>query len=98
MTRIDRRAFMAVSAASAAVIGAGSRVQAKEAGWTARASLPWMAQEIYAAVHEGKIVTAGGLVMRRGQPLHVEDPSAPTIRRRTPGANCRACRRPGTIR
>ncbi|MFC7379847.1 Kelch repeat-containing protein [Brevundimonas sp. GCM10030266] len=73
MTRIDRRAFMAVSAASAAVIGAGSRVQAKEAGWTARASLPWMAQEIYAAVHEGKIVTAGGLVMRRGQPLHVED-------------------------
>ncbi|MDQ8029330.1 MAG: hypothetical protein REJ23_11430 [Brevundimonas sp.] len=72
MTRIDRRAFMAASA-SAAVIGAGSRAQAREAGWTSRASLPWAAQEIYAAVHDGRIVTAGGLVMRRGQPLHVED-------------------------
>lgn len=72
MTRIDRRAFMAASAASAAVIGAGSRVQAREAGWTTRASLPWIVQEIYAAVWDGKIVTAGGLVQRRDG-LHVED-------------------------
>lgn len=73
MTRIDRRAFMAASAASAAMIGAGSRVLAQEPGWTPRASLPWAVQEIYAAVWDGKIVTAGGLMMRRGAPLHVED-------------------------
>ena len=72
MTRIDRRAFMAASAASAAVIGAGSVARAQEGGWTTRASLPWIAQEIYAAVLDGRIVTAGGLVQRRDG-LHVED-------------------------
>lgn len=72
MTRIDRRAFMAASAASAAVIGAGSPARAREGGWTTRASLPWIAQEIYAAVLDGRIVTAGGLVQRRDG-LHVED-------------------------
>ena len=71
MTRIDRRAFMAASA-SAAVLGAAPSVRAREAGWSARAALPWIAQEIYAAAHEGKIVTAGGLVQRRDG-LYVED-------------------------
>ena len=72
MTRIDRRAFMAASAASAAVIGAGSVARAQEGGWTTRAPLPWIAQEIYAAVLDGRIVTAGGLVQRRDG-LYVED-------------------------
>lgn len=35
--------------------------------------MSWPAQEIYAAVHRGRIFTGGGLVSRQGEPLHIED-------------------------
>ncbi|WP_420477582.1 Kelch repeat-containing protein [Brevundimonas sp. FT23028] len=73
MTHLDRRTLIAAGAALG-LVPAAARAQAEPVGrWTSRASLPWIGQEIYAAVWNGKIVTAGGLVMRRGQPLHVED-------------------------
>lgn len=72
MDTLDRRAFLAAAGASAAVPFTAC---AQETGgaWTPRAALPWPAQEIYAAVLDGKIVTAGGLAARPGQPLHIED-------------------------
>ena len=72
MSQIDRRAFLAAAGASAAVPFAAC-AQATGAMWTPRAPLPWPVQEIYAAVHDGRIVTAGGLAARPGQPLHIED-------------------------
>lgn len=73
MTQIDRRAFLAAAgAATAAPSAVGA--QAMEPGWTPRAPLPWPVQEIYAtALDDWRIVTAGGLVARQGQPLHIED-------------------------
>ena len=75
MSTLDRRAFLAAAGASAAAPFA-ARAQEAEGGWTSRAGMPWPAQEIYAAVHAGKIVTGGGLVSRRGEPLHIEDRTA----------------------
>jgi N-acetylneuraminic acid mutarotase len=73
MTHLDRRTLIAAGAALG-LAPLTARAQAAPAGsWTSRAALPWPVQEIYAAVWEGRIVTAGGLVLRRGQPLHVED-------------------------
>lgn len=72
MTQVDRRAFLAAAGASAAVPFTAC-AQEDDSGWVSRASLPWAAQEIYAAVHDGRIVTGGGLVSRPGQPLHIED-------------------------
>ena len=75
MSQIDRRAFLAAAVASAAVpFGAGA--QEAGHGWSPRAPMPWPGQEIYAAVHRGRIVTGGGLVSRRGEPLHIEDRTA----------------------
>lgn len=73
MTVIDRRAFLAASA-GVTVFPVGARAQTP--AWTAKAALPWPVQEIYAAAHAGKIWTAGGLVSRTGQPLHIEDRTA----------------------
>ncbi|MFJ6024572.1 Kelch repeat-containing protein [Brevundimonas sp. NPDC092305] len=70
MPPIDRRSFLV---ASAAVAVSPAPARAREAGWVSKANMPWAVQEIYAAVHDGKIVTAGGLAMRRDAPLHVED-------------------------
>lgn len=75
MSQIDRRAFLAAAGATAAVPFAAC-AQDEGPGWMPRASMPWAAQEIYAAVHQGRIVTGGGLVMRRGEPLHIEDRTA----------------------
>lgn len=75
MNTLDRRAFLAAAGASAAVPFAACAQEA-QAGWTPRAPTPWPAQEIYAAVHGGRIVTGGGLVSRRGEPLHIEDRTA----------------------
>jgi len=72
MSTLDRRAFLAAAGASAAVPFAACAQEAAE-GWTPRAAMPWPVQEIYAAVHDGRIVTGGGLVSRRGEPLHIED-------------------------
>ncbi|MBI2261990.1 MAG: galactose oxidase [Caulobacterales bacterium] len=73
MTQIDRRAFLAAAGASAAVPFAACAQEGSTPGWEARASLPWPVQEIYAAVLGGSIITGGGLVSRRGEPLHIED-------------------------
>jgi len=72
MSQIDRRAFLAAAGATAAVPFAAC-AQEPSPRWTAKAAMPWPAQEIYAAVHEGRIVTGGGLVSRQGEPLHIED-------------------------
>lgn len=72
MSTLDRRAFLAAAGASAALPFTACAEEAA-AGWTPRAAMPWPAQEIYAAVHGGRIVTGGGLAARQGQPLHIED-------------------------
>ena len=79
MSQIDRRAFLAAAGAAAAVPSAACAAQPPVGaapdgpGWTPRAALPWPAQEIYAAVLRGGLITGGGLVSRRGEPLHIED-------------------------
>lgn len=60
MSQIDRRAFLAAAGVTAALPFA-ARAQAPADGWTAREPLPWAVQEIYCAVSNGRIVTAGGL-------------------------------------
>lgn len=72
MSTLDRRAFLAAAGASAAIPFTAS-AQDAGAGWTPGSAMPWAVQEIYAAVHDGKIVTGGGLVSRQGQPLYIED-------------------------
>lgn len=72
MNCIDRRSLLALTAAAAAM---PSAVQARQAGWIPRAEMPWVAQEIYAAVHDGRIWTAGGLVARPGG-IHINDRTA----------------------
>ncbi len=71
MTQIDRRSLLA--AVGAAVLAPAAPAFARDTAWTARAAMPWPAQEIYAAVHAGAIWTAGGLVSRGRQSLHIED-------------------------
>ena len=63
MNTLDRRAFLAAAGASAAVPFTACAQEAA-GGWTPRAAQPWPAQEVDAAVQDGKIVTAGGLVSR----------------------------------
>jgi len=94
MTQIDRRALLAAAGASAAVPFV-ARAQEVEAGWRPRAPLPWPVQEIYAAVHGGRIVTGGGLAARPGKPLHIEDRVAfydPAADHWTPGPSLPAPR------
>jgi hypothetical protein len=71
MIPIARRRLLAATAALAVPWPATAR---QTPTWETRTPLPWPVQEIYAAVHGGRIVVAGGLVGRPGrQPLHVED-------------------------
>ncbi len=72
MNQIDRRTLMAAGAA-AALTAPGLRARADVAGWGEGPPMPWPAQEIYAALLNGRIITGGGLVARQGQPLHIED-------------------------
>lgn len=65
---MDRRSFLATGVAMGAV-GPG---RALGGGWSPAAAMPWPAQEIYAAASGGRIFTAGGLVARQGEPLHIE--------------------------
>ncbi|MGV9010565.1 Kelch repeat-containing protein [Brevundimonas sp.] len=72
MNQIDRRAFIA-SATALSLMPAVARAQeATGRQWTTLSPLPWAVQEIYAAVWDGRIVTAGGL-RRRGQETQIED-------------------------
>ncbi|RZJ01903.1 MAG: kelch-like protein [Brevundimonas sp.] len=73
MATIDRRAFLAAGAA-ASVLPTAAR--ARSPGWVAKADLPWPVQEIYAAGHAGQIALAGGLAVRAGGELHIEDRTA----------------------
>jgi len=72
MSQMDRRAFLATTAA-AAVVPSVSRA---EAGWTSRSSMPWVTQEIYCAAHDGGITVAGGLVRSATGGLHINDRTA----------------------
>lgn len=65
---MDRRSFLATGAA----LGAMGPVRTVGASWSPAAAMPWPAQEIYAAASGGRIFTAGGLVARQGEPLHIE--------------------------
>lgn len=65
---MDRRTFLTVAAA----VGLTGAARAASGGWSPAAALPWPAQEVYAATSGSRIVTAGGLVGRAGQPLHIE--------------------------
>ncbi len=81
MTRIDRRAFLTAAAALGACApppreaGPGDWEVFPETavGWDGWPAMPWAVQEIYAAVWDGRIATAGGLKSVQGQPLHIED-------------------------
>lgn len=64
MTGFDRRQFLAVAVAVAMPASAFAR---QAGGWQAKASMPWVAQEIYCAVSGGKIVVVGGLIGVPGQ-------------------------------
>ncbi len=71
MTQIDRRAFVALAAASAVPLPALAR---QAPAWEARSSMPWAVQEIYCAVSGGRIVVVGGLLGLPGGRLRgVED-------------------------
>ncbi|MDO9078638.1 MAG: kelch repeat-containing protein [Brevundimonas sp.] len=71
MSQIDRRAFLAAAGAAAAV-PLSARAQEPGGGWVSKASLPWAVQEIYCAVSNGRIVTAGGL-RRPARVTEIED-------------------------
>jgi len=75
MTQLDRRLFLAASAAALASPAWAGPALARSAppAWTARAELPWPVQEIYCAVRGDEIVVAGGLMARPGTDLHIED-------------------------
>lgn len=79
MTQLDRRAFLAAAGAAAALPSAACAAPQDApaapdgSAWTPKAALPWPAQEIYAAVLGGSLITGGGLVSRRGEPLHIEN-------------------------
>jgi len=70
MTRLDRRRFVALVAASAVPVPALAR---QGDGWQAKAAMPWAVQEIYCAVSGGRIVVVGGLVGNRDRTRGVED-------------------------
>ncbi|MGO4409890.1 MULTISPECIES: Kelch repeat-containing protein [unclassified Brevundimonas] len=72
MSQIDRRAFLAVTAAATALPGLARASD----GWTVRSSMPWATQEIYCAAHEGTVVVAGGLIRGAGGGLHINDRTA----------------------
>ena len=72
MSQIDRRAFIASTAAAAALPRLSEAVE----GWSARSPMPWVTQEIYCAAHEGAITVAGGLVRSATGGLHINDRTA----------------------
>jgi len=80
MSTLDRRVFLAAAGASAAVPFTAC---AQDAGseWRTMPSLPWAVQEIYCAVSNGGVVTAGGL-RRVGGVTEIEDRTATWV----PGA------------
>jgi len=75
MLNLDRRAFLASGACAAA--GACAHAAPEGPGrWEPRASLPWVAQEIYGAVVGDRLFIAGGLVGRGEGPRGVLDRTA----------------------
>ena len=54
MTQLDRRAFLATTAAAAVAPSVGRA----ETGWASRSAVPWPTQEIYCAAHDGNITVA----------------------------------------
>lgn len=72
MTQLDRRAFLATTAAVAVAPSVGHA----GTGWTSRSAMPWPTQEIYCAAHDGNITVAGGLVRAATGGLHINDRTA----------------------
>lgn len=72
MSQIDRRAFIATATTLGLVPAVARAQEVTGPQWTTPSPLPWPVQEIYAAVWDGRIVTAGGL-RRRGQDTQIED-------------------------
>ncbi|MGA0545864.1 Kelch repeat-containing protein [Brevundimonas sp. VNH65] len=66
MTSLTRRMMLAATAATPLTIVAGAARARAGGAWTARAPMPAVAQEIYAARQGPLIYTAGGLVGRPG--------------------------------
>ena len=73
MTQIDRRTLMAAGAAALIPVPAAAWTLVPV--WTPRSPMPWAVQEIYCAVLDGRIVTAGGLAARPDG-FHIEDRTA----------------------
>lgn len=72
MSQIDRRAFIASATALGLVPVTGRAQEVIGPQWAPISPLPWAVQEIYAAVWDGRIVTAGGL-RRRSQETQIDD-------------------------
>ncbi|MFN7231238.1 MAG: Kelch repeat-containing protein [Brevundimonas sp.] len=70
--QIHRRALIAATMVPVAA-GHAPPSHGREPSWRAAAPLPWPAQEVHAAVWNGRIAVAGGLVGRTDAPLHIED-------------------------
>ena len=62
--RMKRRDFLATAAAVAPLVGYGAQTPQ----WHAAATLPFATQEIYPAVHRGRLYVAGGIAARFGVP------------------------------
>ncbi|WP_343793137.1 Kelch repeat-containing protein [Brevundimonas kwangchunensis] len=74
MTHLDRRLFLAASAAALTpALATPAVARQTPSGWTTRAAMPWTAQEVYCAVRGDGIVVAGGLVGRPAGELHIEN-------------------------
>ncbi len=96
--QIHRRALIAATMVPVAA-GHAPPSHGREPSWRAAAPLPWPAQEVHAAVWNGRIAVAGGLVGRTDAPLHIEDRlGLYTTLSPTSGARGRACRSRVTIR
>ena len=67
---MKRRSFLSISSL-AAIFSPVQLSRAAYTGWRKAAPLPINTQELYAAVHEGKIYLAGGIAAKAGLPYFV---------------------------
>lgn len=74
---LTRRAAIVAAGAGLATACAGPQVSTPDAraglAWTSRAPLPFAVQEIYPALHKGRIHVAGGLLGQGGRVVGVSD-------------------------
>lgn len=65
---MNRRNFLALSAGFAAMAPEAFSFAANQPEWSNAASLPIKTQELYPAVHQGKLYVAGGIASKLGAP------------------------------